>query len=121
MEVEAWMLNGVIAFSGVVLGYGVMQYRVKQTEGINEKQGKLIEKLFQRDEEHIEKIVELQTQIKQVPTMKEVDNKFTSKEMFRQMEKHFDAKIDGVKEGMKQGFDMVGKNLSDISKKLDKV
>ena len=115
--IEGWMISLIIALITLVASYAVMKSNVS-------KSAKTIESLVAQSEKltefmnaklpllnHLSKkenftdgkiesmgkeIVELRTQLAQVPTMRDVREGFVSKEIFLQMEKHMDEKFDGL-------------------------
>ena len=53
-----------------------------------------------RLEKHGDNLVELNTRSTLSMTAKDVDDKYVSKELFRQFEKHIDKRFDAVEDGM---------------------
>ena len=56
---------------------------------------------------HGDDLVRLNTKAELAITAKEVDEKYLSKELFRQFEKHIDGRFDGVEAGLKQILNLV--------------
>ena len=54
----------------------------------------------QRLEKHGDNLVELNTKSSLSMTAKDVDDKYVSKELFRQFEKHIDKRFDSVEDSM---------------------
>lgn len=69
--------------------------------------------LYKRLEKHGDDIVHLNTLSRLAITAKDVDDKYVSKEYFKQFEKHMDKRFDGIENGQ-------GKILSFIEKHIGK-
>ena len=115
--IEGWMISLFIAVVTLVSSYAVMKANVAKSsktidtlvdenkilkEFMNSKLP-LLNHLSKKEnftdgkiESMGKEIVELRTQLAQVPTMKDVRKEFVSKEIFLQMEKHMDEKFDGL-------------------------
>jgi len=115
--IEGWMISLLIAIITLVASYAVMKSNVAKSAKtidtlVNENKvlndfmtskAPLLNHLSKKEnfvdgkiEEMGKEIVEIRTQMAQVPTMKNVRDEFVSKELFRQMEKHMDEKFDGL-------------------------
>lgn len=66
--------------------------------GINQK----LDAYHRRLDTHGDDLVRLNTKAELAITAKEVDEKYLSKEMFRQFEKHIDGRFDGVETSLQQ-------------------
>ena len=99
---ESWMVSLGIVVVGLVGNVYIVKYMVgelKKNEAI----------IFERLEKHGDDIVRLNTRSELAMTAKDVDDKYVSKELFRQFEKHIDKRFDRIEEGQ-------GKILSYIEK-----
>jgi hypothetical protein len=118
---ESWIISVFIAIIGVVSSVSVMKQKVneggsKDTEQdvrlkelekfMNEKSpyldhlSRFETAMKQKAESHTSKIVKLQQEMTQTPTMTEVRNEFISKELFKQMEKYINDKFVTVQRGI---------------------
>lgn len=119
-----------IASVGLIASYAVMKSNVTKQMELSKEHTALIQALnkFMNEKQpllsHLSKtenevsaklesmgkdIVSLQMQLKQTPTMKEVRLDFVSKEVFLQMEKHFDEKFDLLQAGIYKILDKLEK------------
>lgn len=74
----------------------IKQEMATYSAGINQK----LDAYHRRLDTHGDDIVILNTKAELAITSKEVDEKYLSKEMFRQFEKHIDDKFDSVQAGL---------------------
>jgi len=88
MLVESTIL-AVLGFAGV---FAVTKYMVGECK---RKQTVMEERL----EKHGDDLVSLNTRDELAVTAKDVDEKFVSKELFRQFEKHMDKRFDTIETG----------------------
>ena len=58
-----------------------------------------VKELYKRLEKHGDDIVHLNTLSRLAITAKDVDDKYVSKEYFKQFEKHMDKRFDGIESG----------------------
>lgn len=95
----------LLVSAGTIVGtFAVMKYVVGELKNNQNA-------IFDRLEKHGDAIVALNTKAQSAITAKDVDDKFVSKELFRQFEKHIDNRFDEVKESFKQLNDGQGKIL----------
>lgn len=99
---ESWMITLGIVLVGLIGNIYITKYIVGELKK-NEKT------VFDRLEKHGDDIVRLNTRSELAMTAKDVDDKYVSKELFRQFEKHIDKRFDRIEEGQ-------GKILSYIEK-----
>ena len=90
--IESWMISLTIAVSGIVASFAVVKYMATELK-------KNQELIFKRLETHGDDLVALNTLSKLAMTAKDVDEKYVSKELFRQFEKHIDKRFDGLEAG----------------------
>jgi hypothetical protein len=90
-------LATIIAFF-ITVGYykGKVDNLSKDNESIHQK----MDTYHKRADIHGDDIVRLNTKAELAMTAKEVDEKYVSKELFRQFEKHIDNRFDGVETGL---------------------
>jgi len=81
--------TAIIGFVGVIF---VMRYMVSELKRNQDT-------LFERLEKHGDDIVKLNSRAEFAVTAKDVDEKFVSKEFFRQFEKHIDKRFDSLEIG----------------------
>jgi len=106
---ETWMIGIGINLLGLAAVFGAYRNKVNTLEN-NQKEIKgIVTTIFNRLDKHGDKIVTLDAVSKVAMTAKDVDDKYISKEVFRQMEKHIDSRFDDIQKG-----------LSDIIHKLEK-
>jgi len=79
----------IIGFIGAIF---VMRYMVSELK-------KNQDMIFKRLDKHGDDIVALNTRSELAVTAKDVDEKFVSKELFRQFEKHMDTRFDALEQG----------------------
>ena len=107
---ESWMISlsvGVITYISLFV---TMKNKVDNHQRELDEQHRTTQSLFKRLDTHGDDIVKLNTQAELSMTQKEVDNKYVSKELFREYEKHIDKRFDRVEDGM-------GKILNYLEKK----
>lgn len=90
--IESWMvsfLGMAVTFIGML---AVLRHRTNE-------HGDKLDNIFNRLDRYSDDIVELKTKSKLSMTGKDVDDKYVSKELFRQFEKHIDARFDKLESG----------------------
>ena len=103
---ESWMISIGVAAASIIASFAVVKSKAEELK-------KNQEHIFKRLDSHGDDIVTLNTLSKLAMTAKDVDDKYVSKELFRQFEKHIDKRFDGLEAGQ-------GKILSYIEKINDK-
>ncbi len=98
MVIESVAL-GIISLIGA---FAVTKYMVSEC---TRKQGIMEVRL----EKHGDDLVSLNTRAELAVTAKDVDEKFVSKELFRQFEKHIDKRFDGLESGQGKILEYIGK------------
>jgi Zn-dependent M16 (insulinase) family peptidase len=99
---ETWMISLTIAAGGIISSFAVVKYMADELKRNQES-------IFKRLDSHGDDLVALNTMSKLAMTAKDVDDKYVSKELFRQFEKHIDKRFDSLEAGQ-------GKILSYIEK-----
>lgn len=150
----SWLISVVIA----IVGYIAMAVTVKNKTEQNSKDIEAIRKehkesvsvigskmddhfkeddvihgrIFGKLDKASEELATHKVQLANSPSMEQVRNEFVSKEMFKQLEKNIDSKIDTTEKHLLDKVDTMGKsinetlqrvlsNQSDLSSKLDRV
>ena len=90
---ESWMISLGIAVAAIIGSAYVTRYMVAELK-------KAADEHAHRLEKHGDNLVELNTRSSLSMTAKDVDDKYVSKELFRQFEKHIDKRFDSVEDGM---------------------
>lgn len=90
---ESWMISLGIAIIAVIGSAYVTRYMVAELMKTSDVHSERLEK-------HGDNLVELNTKSELSMTAKDVDEKYVSKELFRQFEKHMDKRFDSVEDGM---------------------
>ena len=94
-KMEGWVVTLIISAGTIVGTFAVTKYIVGELKNNQSA-------IFERLEKHGDAIVALNTKVQSAITAKDVDDKFVSKELFRQFEKHIDSRFDEVKDSFKQ-------------------
>jgi galactitol-specific phosphotransferase system IIB component len=102
MEIS-WVISAVVAMCTGIGTIFVMKYMVAELK-------KDVGVIFTRLETHGDDIVALNTKSELAVTAKDVDDKFVSKELFRQFEKHMDSRFDGIEQGQKRILEYMQQN-----------
>ena len=100
---ESWMISLGIVAAGVISSIAVTKQIVNQVHA-NQKA------IFERLDTHGDDIVKLNTKAELAVTAKDVDEKYLSKELFRQHEKHMDRRFDDIKADMGKIIYILEKN-----------
>lgn len=96
---ESWMVSlGIGAITYISL-FVTVKNKVDSHQREIDESHKIIKTLFARLDKHGDDIVKLNTQSELSMTQKDVDNKYVSKELFRQYEKHIDKRFDRLEAG----------------------
>ncbi len=99
---ESWMLSLVIAIVGVISTFAVTKNKVDNNDKQIEALFKMNKSIGEKVDNHGESLSEHKVMIKSSMTMNDADNKYVSKEMFQQMEKHMDDKFDRLENGIEK-------------------
>jgi len=99
---ESWVISLVIAVVGVVSTFAVTKNKVDNNDKQIEAIFKILKGLGEKVDIHSESLSEHKVMIKSSMTMQQADNKYVSKEMFKQMEKHIDEKFDKLENGIEK-------------------
>lgn len=109
MEFSGWIVANIvtIVMFFITVGYykGKVDTITKDNESIHQK----MDAYHKRTDVHGDDIVRLNTKAELAMTAKEVDEKYVSKELFRQFEKHIDNRFDGVETGLHEILNFIKK------------
>jgi len=95
MVIEGWMVSVAIAAIAGIATFTAVKSKV---EGMSKRQDKIGEKI----DEHSELLAAHNIRILQAPTKDFVDNKFVTKELFQQFEKHMEEHFKGITSALKE-------------------
>ena len=96
------ILTNIVTIVVFFITVGYYKSKVDGIEKDNQSQGEEISQLRQKMEQQGETISILKTKLELAVTAKEVDEKYTSKELFRQFEDHMKTRFDGVENGLRE-------------------
>lgn len=107
------MVSIGIAVAGVIATFAVMKNKVESLSKSNEDKDKKLDALHKRLDTHGDDIVKLNTKAELAMTAKDVDEKYVSKELFRQFEKHIDKRFDRIEDGQGKILSFIEKTVKD--------
>lgn len=96
------ILTNIVTIVVFFITVGYYKSKVDGIEKDNQSQGEEINQLRLKMEQQSETISILKTRSELAVTAKEVDEKYTSKELFRQFEDHMKTRFDGVENGLRE-------------------
>ena len=109
MAFDGWVIANLatVVIFFITVGYykGKVDSITKDNESLHSK----MDAYHRRLDTHGDDLVRLNTKAELAITAKEVDEKYLSKELFRQFEKHIDGRFDGVEAGLKQILNLIQK------------
>lgn len=109
MEFSGWVIANIstIVIFFMTIGYykGKVDTVVKDNELVHSK----LDAYHRRMDVHGDDIVRLNTKSELAITAKEVDEKYLSKELFRQFEDHMKTRFDGVESGLREILNYIKK------------
>jgi len=103
MNFETLIIELVIVFAGVISTFAVTKNKVDNLDKKINHVFKAIEAVEDKVNLNTISISEHELSIKNNLTMIQADERFVSKEMFKQMEKHIDRRFDELLECVKRG------------------
>lgn len=110
MEFSGWVIANLvtIVIFFITVGYykGKVEAILKDNESLHNK----LDAYHRRLDVHGDDLVRLNTKAELAITAKEVDEKYLSKEMFRQFEKHIDKRFDSVQDGLTEILKFIKKD-----------
>jgi hypothetical protein len=99
---ESWIISVIIAVVGVISTFAVTKNKVENNDKQIEAIFKMLKGFGEKVDNHSESLSEHKVMIKSSMTMSQADNKYVSKEMFKQMEKHIDGKFETLENGIEK-------------------
>ena len=98
----AWIIANIVTIIAFFISVGYYKNKVDSVLKDNETLHSKIDAYHKRLDVHGDDLVRLNTKSELAITAKEVDEKYLSKELFRQFEKHIDNRFDGVETGLRE-------------------
>lgn len=100
MEFSGWVIANLITIVVFFITVGYYKGKVDTISKDNDTLNNKLDAYHRRIDVHGDDIVRLNTKAELAMTAKEVDEKYVSKELFRQFEKHIDKRFDGLDESL---------------------
>lgn len=110
MAFDGWVVANLVTVVIFFITVGYYKGKVDTITKDNETLHSKMDEYHRRLDTHGDDLVRLNTKAELAITAKEVDEKYLSKELFRQFEKHIDGRFDGVEAGLKQILNLVNKD-----------
>lgn len=110
MEFSGWILANAVTIVIFLISVGYYKDKVDVILKDNEQLHNKLDAYHRRLDVHGDDIVRLNTKAELAITAKEVDEKYLSKEMFRQFEKHIDKRFDSVQDGLTEILKFIKKS-----------
>lgn len=110
MAFDGWVVANLVTIVMFFITVGYYKGKVDTITKDNETLHSKMDAYHRRLDTHGDDLVRLNTKAELAITAKEVDEKYLSKELFRQFEKHIDGRFDGVEAGLKQILNLVQKD-----------
>ena len=110
MAFDGWVVANLVTIVMFFITVGYYKGKVDTITKDNEALHSKMDAYHHRLDIHGDDLVRLNTKAELAITAKEVDEKYLSKELFRQFEKHIDGRFDGVEAGLKQIINLVRKD-----------
>lgn len=110
MAFDGWVVANLVTIVMFFITVGYYKGKVDTITKDNEALHSKMDAYHHRLDTHGDDLVRLNTKAELAITAKEVDEKYLSKELFRQFEKHIDGRFDGVEAGLKQILNLVKKD-----------
>lgn len=110
MAFDGWVVANLVTIVVFFITVGYYKGKVDSITKDNETLHSKMDAYHRRLDTHGDDLVRLNTKAELAITAKEVDEKYLSKELFRQFEKHIDGRFDGVEAGLKQIINLVNKD-----------
>ena len=96
MELNGYIVANLATIIAFFITVGYYKGKVDALSKDNEALHAKMDAYHRRLDTHGDDIVRLNTKAELAMTAKEVDEKYVSKELFRQFEKHIDGRFDGI-------------------------
>lgn len=110
MAFDGWVVANLVTIVIFFITVGYYKGKVDTITKDNESLHSKMDSYHHRLDIHGDDLVRLNTKAELAITAKEVDEKYLSKELFRQFEKHIDGRFDGVEAGLKQILNLAQKD-----------
>ena len=110
MEFSGWIIANIVTIVIFFITVGYYKGKVDAITKDNEALHSKLDAYHHRLDVHGDDIVRLNTKSELAITAKEVDEKYLSKEMFRQFESHINRRFDGVETSLQQILNFIKKD-----------
>ena len=110
MEFSGWIIANLVTIVIFFITVGYYKGKVDTITKDNETLHNKMDAYHRRLDVHGDDLVRLNTKAELAITSKEVDEKYLSKEMFRQFEKHIDGRFDGLETSLQQILNFIKKD-----------
>ena len=110
MEFSGWVIANLVTIVIFFITVGYYKGKVDAILKDNETLHNKLDAYHRRLDVHGDDLVRLNTKSELAITAKEVDEKYLSKEMFRQFEKHIDKRFDSVQDGLTEILKFIKKD-----------
>lgn len=109
MAFDGWVVANLVTIVMFFITVGYYKGKVDTITKDNEALHSKMDAYHHRLDIHGDDLVRLNTKAELAITAKEVDEKYLSKELFRQFEKHIDNRFDGVETGLHEILNYINK------------
>ena len=110
MAFDGWVVANLVTIVLFFITVGYYKGKVDTITKDNEALHSKMDAYHHRLDIHGDDLVRLNTKAELAITAKEVDEKYLSKELFRQFEKHIDGRFDGVETSLQQILNFIKKD-----------
>ena len=110
MEFSGWIVANLVTIVIFFITVGYYKGKVDAITKDNESLHNKLDAYHKRLDVHGDDLVRLNTKAELAITAKEVDEKYLSKEMFRQFEKHIDNRFDIIQTGIDKILNFIKKD-----------
>lgn len=110
MAFDGWVVANLVTIVMFFITVGYYKGKVDTITKDNEALHSKMDAYHHRLDIHGDDLVRLNTKAELAITAKEVDEKYLSKELFRQFEKHIDGRFDGVETSLQQILNFIKKD-----------
>lgn len=110
MEFSGWVVANIVTIVMFFITVGYYKGKVDTITKDNESLHNKLDAYHKRLDIHGDDLVRLNTKAELAITAKEVDEKYLSKEMFRQFEKHIDNRFDIIQTGIDKILNFIKKD-----------
>ena len=110
MAFDGWVVANLVTIVMFFITVGYYKGKVDTITKDNEALHSKMDAYHHRLDIHGDDLVRLNTKAELAITAKEVDEKYLSKELCRQFEKHIDGRFDGVETSLQQILNFIKKD-----------